>query len=444
MTDVAATDGVAHGLRRRRITRTVVTGFLAKAAMLLPTVAIARIVVPIFGPERFGVLMTVLSLLALLSVADLGVGGSLVTSISRATGAADYDRVRQLQVNGLAAVSVMAALVLCAACLLFYSDIGSAVFPASAAAIRAEATQSLAVFGVLFALTLPLTLISKIQLGLQMGHIANYWQIAAALINFGAGVLLAKQGMSIPWVLSGLMSGTLICGLGNLALHYLRDPRMRPRLGDVSRLEIRTLLRDSSFYLLLQVLFIVAYGVDTLIVARVLGAQRASVYALSERLFSIVAVAVAIITGPLWAAYGEALGAKDLNWTRKVLRLSTIRISAAALLLSMTLVVLLRPLVTLLSSGRLSVPLSLAVAMGGWRVLEAVGASLSVYMYASQAVRFVLMVGGATAAVSLLVKIGIVGRLGLFAVPVAMSVCYLLLCLLPTLYHVRRAHQPAA
>lgn len=229
-----------------------------------------------------------------------------------------------------------------------------------------------------------------------------------------------------------------------MLVHYWLEPCMRPVRGDVSGAQIRELLIDSSFYLTLQVIFVIAYAVDTLIVARTLGAQQASIYALSERVFSIVAVAVAVITGPLWAAYGEAFGASDWAWARRMLRLSTARIGVAAFFLSAGILVLLQPVIRILSTGKLSVPITLALGMALWRVIEAVGGSLSVYMFASQSLRFVLITGGGTAVISLAAKLLIVPHTGMFAMPLIMGTCYLLLCMLPTLYHVRRAHHPVS
>lgn len=428
----------SHGLRRERITRTALSGFVAKAAMFLPTIAITKIALPALGPERFGVLMTILSLMTFLGLADLGVGSSLVTAISRAVGSGNDVEIRRLQANGLVAVSIVALALFLASVALHYSTLGSIVFPLSAGAVQREATGGLAAFGACFALTLPLSLIGKIQLGLQQGHVPNYWQVAAAIINFCAASMAACTQMSITWIVAGMLSGTLLCSAANMAAYYWRKPELRPAFSDVSFREIRSLLADALHYLLLQIIFLIAYAADTLIVARFLGAQYASVYAISERLFSIVGVAVTVITAPLWAAYGEALGAKDLEWVRRTLRVSTRRIGLAALGTSGLILATLQPIVQVLSSNRLEVPVSLAIMMACWRVVEAIGHSLSVYMYARQAIRFVLITGGATAVISLVAKVAIVPRAELFAIPAIMGICYVLLCLIPTGFFLRR------
>jgi O-antigen/teichoic acid export membrane protein len=425
--------------RRRQILHTATTGILAKTAAVLPTLGIAPVASAALGPERFGVLMTVLSLLAFLQVVDLGVGGNLVTGISRAIGAGKQQRVRLLQWNGLAIVAVMAGVLCVLAAGVALSPVGAIVVPQSGPSVQQEATQSLAVFVAMFALSMPFTLMTKVQLGMQQGHIANAWQSAASLINFAAGVCACLLGGSVPIIIAGLMAGTLICGTVNSLGHVKRNPETRCNARTLRRRIVRRLLAGSLSYLALQVIFLVTYAVDILIVARHLGAEEASGYAIAERLFSIVAVAVGVITAPLWAAYGEALGKGDHEWARRSLRTSLWRFAALSVLMCGALVASFGPLVSLLGAGTVDVPLMVAVAMAAWRVVEALGSALGVYIFASEKVQFVLWCGLVTAAVSLLAKLQLVGSFGPAALPLITLACYTCLCLIPCLLHVRLA-----
>jgi O-antigen/teichoic acid export membrane protein len=435
-----AAEEIAHqSRRRRRITLTAATGFAAKAAMLLPTLLIAKVVLPILGTERFGILITVMSMLAILTLADLGIGSSLITAISRALGADRDDEVRYLQANGLALSTGVGLVLLLLGFVIAQTHVGNLLFPAGSLAVRDEATRALTTFWLLFALSLPLTLISKIQLGLQTGHIANLWQIGAALVNFAVGCTAAIRGLSVPWIIAGMMSGTLLCGLANLLLHLRQSPQWRPRRGDVTQERLKTLLQSGGFYLALQLIFTIAYSVDTTMVGRVYGPTQAASYALSERIFSIVAVATSVITAPLWAAYGESIGRGDVDWARRALTTATMRITLASIVLSGTLLLLLQPLIRVLSSGQLTVPWTVAASMAVWRVIEAVGASLSVYLYASERIRFILLVGSTTAVVSLVGKVILLPVGGVVSVPIVMLICYSILCLLPSLWAVRNS-----
>jgi O-antigen/teichoic acid export membrane protein len=430
----------AEDVRRQRIIRTAWSGALARAVAFLPTLGIAPLAVAHLGAERFGVLMTVLSLMAFLSLADLGIGGSLVTGVSRALGAGDLRKIASLQANGMAAICVIAIVLATIGAGLAFSDVGGFVFPHSSGSVRGEATRALSAFALVFAFTLPLTLVAKVQLGLQRGHLANHWQTAGGLINFAGGALACGLDATVPWIVLGLLSGTLLCGLANTIVHLRDRSPTRPTLSDVRRTVLVQLLKDSLYYLSLQIIFLITYAVDTLIVARQLGAEVASTYALAERLFSVVAVAVSVVTAPLWAAYGEAIGSNDSGWARQCLRTSLRRILLVGGTLSALLLAVFVPVVGLLGSGLLLAPLGVAAAMAAWRIVEALGSMLSVYLFATQAVGFVVVSGAFTAAISLTLKTAYVKELGPAALPLITLTCFVLFSLLPCWLHIRRSH----
>lgn len=436
-TNEIAEEGL-HKQRRRLITRTALTGVLAKSAMFLPTILIAWVAVPHLGSERYGVLMTVLSLLGFLGIADLGVGGTLITALSRESGTGNNAKIRQLQANGIVITFCMAGCILLLAGLFYYLGIGSQIFKSSSTLIQAEGTSAICSFFFLFALTLPLTLISKIQLGLQHGYIANYWQAVSAILNFAGAALVTLSGGGVPLIIIGIMSGTVICGLLNCFLYYKKFPIFKPSIDELRISELKKLLIESRFYLSLQVIFTISYTADTLMVARFLGTEQASVYSLCERIFSIVAVAISVVTGPLWVAYGEAIGRADFKWVNDALKLSTIRIFCAGTLLSLLLLFTLDFLVGTLSRGHISIPISLAISMAGWRIVESVGGAISVFMFATKANRIVMWTGIVTAVVSVFLKILFISEIGFIAIPLVSAMCFFLFSLVPCYVYIRR------
>lgn len=425
-------------VRRERITRTAISGALAKGAAFLPTLGIAPIAASILKPERLGILMTLSSLLAFLAMADLGIGGNLVTSVSRSFGAERHFRVRVLISNGLALICGVAALIFLLSVGMAFTRIGTWMFPLSTKPVQVEASYALAIFGVAFALSMPLTMLAKVQLGLQMGHIANRWQATGYVINFLAGALCCRLTKSVPITMLGLQAGSLICGALN-SFFLLRSQHMFGFLRrGLRRKAAYALLAGSISYLGMQVIAVVSYASDTLIVAHKLGAQGATGYAIAERLFSIVAAVIAVFTAPLWAAYGEAFGRKNYEWARRCLWTSVRRFLLLSGSISACLLLLFHPVSVLLTSKVIVIPMSLAVLMSVWRVIESLGNALSVYFLASEAVGFVICCGAATAVVSFLLKVLLVTRFGPITMPAATMLTFILLTLIPSFIYVRR------
>lgn len=424
--------------RRLSIRKSAWTGILAKMAMVLPVLMIPKVLVPLLGPERFGIVLTILSLVTFLSVSDLGIGSNLITTLSQLVGDERYEEAARVQTNGFAVVSLIGLILLLISLVLFKVDLGVQLFPRSSDALQIEASKAIAVMVLMFAITTPLTLVNKIQFAFQRGHVANLWQVVAAVMNFSFASVAAWMGMGIVGVVIGLSAGNLLCGLLNTFFHLSSKATYRPSVHLIDVSLWRSLIYGSSFYLLMQVIYLVAYGLDAVLIARGVGAIEAAKYALAERFFSMVAVGTTIVTTPLWAAYGEAHGAGQYDLAFYTLKKWTRRIMLTAMALTIAIVLMVNPAIKYLSSGSLLVPIGLALAMGTWRIVESIGASLSVYIYTIDRVRFILFAGLATAVTSLICKLLFLPWLGVLSMPLSTAACYIIFCLLPCMNLISR------
>src|SRR5262245_34846746 len=100
--------------RYRRIALTTGTSVLAKGVGLLTMLISVPLTVHYLGAERFGLGMTVSSLIALLGFADFGMGNGLLNAISEAHGKNDTASAQKYVSSGffmLAGMGVLTAAV---------------------------------------------------------------------------------------------------------------------------------------------------------------------------------------------------------------------------------------------------------------------------------------------------------------------------------------------
>lgn len=419
--------------RRLSIRKSAWTGVLAKMAMVLPVLIIPKVLVPLLGPERFGIVLTILSLVTFLSVSDLGIGSNLITTLSLLVGEERYEEAARVQTNGFAVVGLIGLVLFVFSLVLFRVDLGSQVFPRSSDVLQAEASRAIALMVLMFAVTTPFMLVSKIQFAFQLGHVANLWQVVAAVLNFSFACAAARMGMGISGVVVGLSLGNLLCGFVNTMFHVSARVAYKPSLKFIRVQTWKKLISGSSFYFVMQLIYLVTFGLDAILIARGIGASEAATYALADRFFGIIAIGTTIVTTPLWAAYGEAHGAGQHALAYRTLKKWTRRIMLTAFAITLVIVIVVNPAIMFLSSGSILVPLSLALAMGGWRIVESIGASLSVYIYTIDKVSFVVMAGTATAVASLLCKLALLPWLGVLSLPLSTAVCYIVFCFIPCL-----------
>src|SRR5262249_31721647 len=90
-----STDAGISKERYRRIALTTVTSVAAKGIALVTTLISVPLTVDLLGPEKFGLWMTISSLITVLGFADFGMGNGLLTAICAAHGRDDTQAARR-------------------------------------------------------------------------------------------------------------------------------------------------------------------------------------------------------------------------------------------------------------------------------------------------------------------------------------------------------------
>ena len=423
--------------RRRSIRKSAWTGILAKMAMVLPVLILPKVLVPLLGPERFGIFLTILSIATFLSISDLGIGSNLITTLSNLVGGNHCEEAARIQTNGFAVVGLISLILFIISLVLFKINLGAQFFPKSNESLQREASQAIAVMVLMFAVTTPLMLVNKIQFAFHRGHLANLWQVGAAVLNFSFAYFAALMDMGIAAIVASLYLGNLICGSINTLQHVTSGYAERPRPSLVDLKSWKPLLSGSSFYLAIQIVYLITFGLDAVMISRGVGAVDSAKYALADRVFGIVAIGTTIVTTPLWALYGDAYGSGQHDLAFRTLKKWTLRIVISAFLAVVAITLIVNHVIVFLSSGALLLPKGLAVSMGIWRIVESIGLSISVYLYSIHRVRLLLSVCIANAVFTFAVKLSLLPLLGISIMPIITASCYSIICLLPCCFIIK-------
>ena len=174
--------------RNRRAAITGGTAVLARAVQVATSLITIPLTIHYLGNERFGLWMTISSVLAMANFADFGIGNGVLNSVADAFGKNDFDRIRAAISSGFAVLGAVGLLLLALFASSFAWVSWAEVFRVTSAQARAEAAPALMVFAFCFTLNIPLDLVQRAQLGLQQGFRMNLWQVCGSLAG------LASQG----------------------------------------------------------------------------------------------------------------------------------------------------------------------------------------------------------------------------------------------------------
>lgn len=271
------------------------------------------------GVERYGLWVSLTSLIASLHFLDLGIGNGLVTSLAEAHGREDREEAARL-VSSAFFLTVMVAVVLGGLGWVLAGWISwPELFQIRTTRAMAEVAPTLAACLFFFLVSLPLNLIERIRVGYQEGGRYSLWQMGGTLAGLGGLGGAIYYRVSLPWLVVAMLSPPAIVTLAQGADLLLRQRRwLLPSWQRVDRGVTRRLIRLGGIYFLLQLLTVLGSTVDPLIIAHFHGPEAVAAYSVVQRLF-VFGFLSQYLLAPLWPAYGEAFARQDWGWVRQTL-----------------------------------------------------------------------------------------------------------------------------
>jgi O-antigen/teichoic acid export membrane protein len=418
--------------RHRRIFLTAAASALAKVI----SVGTALISIPLtlhyLGTERFGLWMTISSVIAMLGFADLGIGNGLLNAISEANGKDDHAAMRRYISSAFAILSSIALFILLIFSLSYPFISWASFFNVKSPLAVQESGLAVAVFMLCFGLNIPGGIVQRTQMGLQMGFIANVWQAAGSILGLGAVLLVIHFEMGLPWLVGALAGMPVMVAFlnGILFFGYIK-PELKPKFIFIGRSAMKKIAHTGLLFLILQIVVSAAFASDNVVIAKMLGAGAVAQYAVPEKMFSVIPVILGMVLTPLWPAYGEANSRGDGQWIRKTL-IKSLKLAIVFSLPLASIIVILGPSILSAWVGHaVAPPFMLLLGLGLWKVCEACGNALAMFLNGTNVVRVQVIVSIVFGIISIILKIIFVGKIGIAGTVWATVIAYSILVLLP-------------
>jgi O-antigen/teichoic acid export membrane protein len=434
------TTAASRGAERNR--RAFLTGGTATLARVVQ-VGTSLITVPLtlkyLGNERFGLWMTISSVLAMAAFADFGVGNGVLNTVAKAYGKDDVEGIRKAVSSGFAVLNTIAAVLLslffCVYRFVSWGDFFHVISPQA----RSEAGPALAVFAVCFAFNIAMDVVQRVQLGLQQGYRYGFWQLCGSILGF-VGVL------GEIWLRAGLpmlvvaIAGAPILATALNAIHFFGSvrPDLRPRLRLISRDVISQIARLGGLFFVLQIVVAVSFSADNFIIARTLGAVNVPEYSIPQRMFGLITMISSMLITPLWPAYGESISRGDMAWVRRTLRASLFAVLTISSMISASLLFLSSRLIHWWVGSRIHPSFVLLLGLAIWTVFNCCGDALSSFLNGASVIRLQVIVASIFGIGCLMAKIVFIRRYGVAGIPWAAIVSYAGLVALPYGFYLPR------
>src|ERR1039458_5313747 len=426
--------------RQRRAFLSTMAAFAAKGIAIVTQLVTVPMTLNYLGAERFGLWMAISSVVSMLAFADLGVGNGLLRAPPQAPGRGDAAGMRAAISSAtvfLSGVSFVVLLLLGIA----HSEIPWATFfNVHTPLATFEAEPAATAFLVCFALNIPATMVQRIQLGLQMGFVANLWLAGGSALSLIGVLICVHFHVGLQWLVVSFAGAPVVANTANALLFFsVSRPDLRPQPRLVTRSASQGVIRTGLMFLILQLVAALIYTSDSVVIARIMGASAVAVYAVPDKMFGVIPLIMSMVLLPLWPAYGEAIARNDIAWVHRILKKTIILSLLVSVSFSLAFCLFGERLLSLWAGHAIFAPAALLLGMGLWKVIEAVGNSAAVYLNGNNLIREQVVIACPMAITALFAKFYLVTHFGVAGAIWSTVLAYLTVAAVPIYLLVRKS-----
>jgi O-antigen/teichoic acid export membrane protein len=425
--------------RHRRAAITGITSAISRAVRIGVTLITIPLTLHYLGNERFGLWMTISSVLAMVGFADFGIGNGVLNTVATAYGKDDWEGIRRAISSGFAVLTGVGALILALFFFIYrFIDWGN-LFRATTAVARTEAGPAMAVFAICFALNIPFDVVQRAQLGLQQGFLTNLWEVCSSVTALAGILAVIHFHFGLP-ALVVAFAGAPVVGTALNAGYFFGISRrdLLPRWHLVSQRTISQIAKLGGLFFVLQLVVAVSYSADNFIIARILGVADVTVFSIPQRMFSMITVVVTMLMMPLWPAYGEAISRGDMLWVRHTLSRTLLGVFVLTTVVSAILLLLSNKILFWWVGPQVHPPFLLLLGLAIWTVLSNCGSTLAMFLNGAGIVKFQVVTASIFGVGCLAAKVLLTHLYGITGVPWATIITYGILSALPCAFYVPR------
>jgi O-antigen/teichoic acid export membrane protein len=264
-------------------------------------------------------MVTISSVVGWLQFTNMGIGLGLQNALTEETAKANRQRQTELVSTAIFSLFGIGLILLGVGLISFPLVDWLKVFPPTTSRFSSEIPWSVLIVFFGFVSTIVLGFLGPIYAARQELHLGSIQAIATSLLTL-AGTLAAVH---FRWGLIGIVSSSI--GLTALmqwlfalwTLYGRGIPELRPRFSAITGSAWRRIYRTGLSFLVLQLCNIAFYGMDAFLITHFLSVNQVTPYSVAQKVFLQTAGIFAIITGSLWAAYGNARALGDVAWIRR-------------------------------------------------------------------------------------------------------------------------------
>lgn len=272
----------------------------------------------------YGVLLTLTSIVGWVGYMDIGLGNGLRNKLPEFIANNDFNSAKKIVSSCYATLAIYVALIITVFLIIspFVDWLGVLNSPTSDAKEIRELTN---VVFIAFCIQFLLGLLNSILFAYQMPAFQSLFTFAGQALALIALIIQVfvfniTSVLQIGAVNSIIPPLVLFCG--SIRLFYTKLSKIAPSLKYVDLKSVSGILGLGMKFFVLQMITIVLFQANSIIIARVVNPEAVVEYNLAFKYVSLLTMIFTIVITPVWSATTDAYIRNDFTWIKKTISFS--------------------------------------------------------------------------------------------------------------------------
>ncbi len=308
--------------RGARAKRQVLYSIIIKGISLSIGLLYVPLLLNYLTQEKYGIWLTLVSILGWFSFFDLGMGNGLRNKLTEAFARHDFESGRKL-------VSTTYAILICIFSIVLVIFHISNFFINWNSILNTKTIDNnelyvlTSVVFTFFIIRFIAQIVSVIFLADQKPSANNMIITSGNLISFLIVLILTKITINGNLILLGTIISVIpviLFIVVSIAVFNNRYKKLKPSVKKIDFKVSKGIINLGARFFFLQITYIIIFTTSNFFIAQFYGPEEVAVYNIAYKYFQIPVMVYAIFMSPLWSAVTDAYVKSDYNWMKKTLK----------------------------------------------------------------------------------------------------------------------------
>jgi O-antigen/teichoic acid export membrane protein len=366
--------------RSLRAKKNIIVSFICKGLSIIISFLIVPLTLSYVGKVEYGIWMTISAIIQWFVFFDIGLGNGLRNKLAEALALNDNETARIY-------ISSVFALIIGIAVLMFAGFLTVAKFISWDAVLNTKIVSNKELYSVVvmvfffFCVSFVLGLISSILQSMQRYALNDILGLTAQLVGLVAIYILVKTTKGSLFYLCLVYGGktAVVMTIASVFLFLGVLKKYRPGIKYVHFAKAMPLLNLGIKFFFIQILYLIVTQTSVILVVQFFGPEDVTTFNLAVRYISITSMGYMIILTPFLSAFTEAYTKRDYNWIKTTINRINL-IWALTAFFTLIMIFIYRNFFELWVGNRVTVPLSLVIALAISSIINTWSATFSLFL----------------------------------------------------------------